>query len=193
MKSMGKNRKTVELSLWTMAMLAVFFSLPSLVGKSNAVSTGNLLNPLICQFCARDMLTQYWMHMYRMPSTLSSQMVIFTTMNRELLAKAEPDECFKGIGESYPYDKSCPPDSGCIPKVNQSYVWGLTKSGNNLWFGTVSNVNCLIEGAGMGLTTPYQTSSWICEFGNSCLCDSNLPAPLPAIVGDWRPPQIFLL
>jgi hypothetical protein len=107
-------------------------------------------------------------------------------LTRELLAKAPPDECFNGIGQPYPtldpVSKSC---SDGVPKVNQSYVWGLTKNGTKLWFGTVANTHCLVIG-GLGLTAPHQTDSWVCEFG-----ESQYSPPLPDTIGDFRPPKIY--
>ena len=56
------------------------------------------------------------------------------------LAKAEPDECFNGVGQPYTGTVSL----GCTdspyylsgltqPKVNQAYVWGLTKYNQYVW------------------------------------------------------------
>ncbi|BDI05282.1 hypothetical protein [Sphaerotilus microaerophilus] len=106
-----------------------------------------------------------------------------------VLAKAQPDECFGGVGATYePY--AAP---GCtaprVPKVNQAYVWGLAKTDTHLWIGTAPNVNCLVEGTYLSLTTPYQTASWACEFGSSGYRAMYAPA-LPAALGDWRPSRI---
>jgi len=129
----------------------------------------------------------------------------------EVLDKAEPDECFFGICssdvDSQYYDPNCP-DSLATPnvydpylnvgcdhnKVNQAYVWGLAKSGNDLWFGTAPNTHCLVTGALGALTgtlNPTWNESWVCEFGNTQYLHP-LVGPLPAPVGDWRPPRIFL-
>ena len=89
---------------------------------------------------------------------------------RDLLAKAEPDECFNGIralGDLTP--PVVPPCSEGQPKVNQAYVWGLTLAGSNLWFGTAANVHCLVLGAYLGQTNPVQTESYVGEFRNSYL------------------------
>lgn len=101
----------------------------------------------------------------------------------QLLAKADPDECFNGIGEPYPDGPPC--DEG-ISKVNQAYVLGLTKSGDDLWFGTAPNVHCLVLGTYLGANIPHETASWVCEFGSS-----QFSPPLPDFIGDWRPPRIF--
>ncbi|MFI6823423.1 hypothetical protein ACIBJE_21065 [Micromonospora sp. NPDC050187] len=104
----------------------------------------------------------------------------------ELLAKAAPDECFAGIGKPYPPG---PPCGVGVPKVNQSYVWGLTKSDDQLWFGTAPNVHCLTLGKGLKLTEPIQNDDYVCEYGESQL-RKQIPF-LPAVGGDWRPPDVF--
>ncbi|MGD9868600.1 MAG: hypothetical protein AB7I59_22965 [Geminicoccaceae bacterium] len=106
-----------------------------------------------------------------------------------LVAKAQPDECFDGIGVDYPTpnpDGSCPQGQ---PKVNQAYVWGLTQGGSELWFGTAPNVHCLVVGGFLGGTTPQETRSWTCEFGQSEIARDN--PLLPAAIGDWRPPKAY--
>src|SRR5512141_186183 len=121
----------------------------------------------------------------------------------ELLAKAKPDECFYGIGASgnlpsfytnylgYPiYPKDLSPaqitacnNGGGHPKVNQAYVWGLAKWGDNLWFGTVANLLCQVIQAvgslGGSPAEPTINSSWVCEMGKN----GNV---------DTRPPRIFM-
>ena len=85
-----------------------------------------------------------------------------SSSNPEVLAFAEPDECFCGIGaeDNGPISDSAagdcsdltpsftfePPLTECIPKTTYSYVWSLTKIGRDLWFGTVANADCLIGG-----------------------------------------------
>lgn len=126
-------------------------------------------------------------------STYHSLVVGSTTTLRggfreTLLAKAQPDECFAGIGLPYPAlaDGSCP--TGSQKKVNQAYVWGLARAGNTFWFGTAPNVHCLVIGGYLGVTTPIQTSSYVCEFGKSQYATTY---GLPATIGDWRPPHIY--
>ena len=121
----------------------------------------------------------------------------------ELLAKAQPDECFYGIGASgnlpsfytnylgYPiYPKDLSPaqitacnNGGGHPKVNQAYVWGLAKWGDNLWFGTVANLLCqviqAVGSSGGSPPAPTINSSWVCEMGKN----GNV---------DTRPPRIFM-
>lgn len=112
-----------------------------------------------------------------------------------LLAKAQPDECFGGIGADYlaMTGGSCP--SGREPKVNQAYVWGMTKNGSDLWFGTAPNTACLVLGEILdrfGIDTPVQTDAFVCEYGQSGY-RASLPNPdaLAPRLGDWRPPELF--
>ena len=102
----------------------------------------------------------------------------------ELLAKASPDECFTDVGQPYPKG---PPCNDGVPKVNQAYVWGMTKCGPNIVFGTAPNVHCLVMGGYLGSTGPTLTNSYVCEFGESLFSP-----PLPPEIGDWRPPDMFV-
>ncbi len=112
-----------------------------------------------------------------------------------LLAKAEPDECYGGVGAAYfPMTvDGCP--SGRSPKVNQAYVWGMTKIGSDLWFGTAPNTVCLVLGEILdrfGITVPVETDAFVCEYGQSGY-RASLPDPdaLDPRLGDWRPPQLY--
>jgi hypothetical protein len=126
---------------------------------------------------------KFWQDAYR---PAPNSLVNGEPLTRTLLAKAEPDECFYGIGISGSPD--IPPcGDGGLPKVNQGFAWGMARSGDNIWFGTGANVQCLAKGAYANLTHPYQNSCYVCEFGQSA-CSP----PLPAALGDWRPPCIFV-
>jgi len=105
----------------------------------------------------------------------------------ELLAKAQPDECFNGIGQSYP---AGPPCAEGQAKVNQAYVWGLTKVGKNVWFGTGAQPNCLTTGATLDVIKPTVNSNDVCEYGES----QNLrdDPSWPVEIGDQRPPEVWL-
>ncbi|MER7003943.1 hypothetical protein ABT297_12975 [Dactylosporangium sp. NPDC000555] len=105
----------------------------------------------------------------------------------ELLAKAAPDECFAGVDQPYP---AGPPCKSGQQKVNQSYVWGMTKSGDRVWFGTGANVQCLTLGTSLGQTAPVQNDDYVCEYGSSQL--SKKTQGLAAPLGDWRPPKVYL-
>ena len=72
-----------------------------------------------------------------------------TWLSNTLLGKAQPDECYVAPGVDYPngiagYSPTAGPPCplGSIEKSNQTYVWGLTRPGDSLWFGTGPNVYC---------------------------------------------------
>lgn len=98
-----------------------------------------------------------------------------SVMNKKLLAKAVPDECYNGL-DANPVNSPLPcTESNSKPKTNEAYVWGLAKSGNMLYFGTAPNVLCLVLSGYLGMTTPMETESYVCQFGSK----------------DFRPPQIY--
>ena len=108
-------------------------------------------------------------------------------------AKASPDECFLALGENVQYDFIGPgcEQRGKIPKVNQGYVWGAVVVGREIWFGSTPNGQCITHGGVVSdpsTLTPYMTDSWACEFGSS----PYVPTPLPAQIGDFRPPRIYV-
>ncbi|MEV6345536.1 hypothetical protein [Actinoplanes sp. NPDC051851] len=105
----------------------------------------------------------------------------------QLLGKAAADECFAGIGVPYP---SRPPCTEGQPKVNQSYVWGLTRVGDQVWFGTGANVHCLTSGGSLGEDTPVVNDDYVCEYGESQIADKY--PTVPDELGDVRPPQFWL-
>jgi hypothetical protein len=103
------------------------------------------------------------------------------------LAKAAIDECFFGVGSSsniWPYSGTCGDcyNLGGNPKVNQAYVWGIAKNGNNIWFGTAPNVHCLVMLGYLQSNTPVLTDSYVCEMSQNVVPGT----------GDFRPPDIFL-
>jgi hypothetical protein len=104
----------------------------------------------------------------------------------KLLAKAQPDECFNGIGQPYP---AGPPCEVGQPKVDQSYVWGLTQVGSKVWFGTGANVQCFVTGATLGDVKPSINDDYVCEYGESQIVKQN--PGMPASVGDQRPPEVM--
>jgi hypothetical protein len=112
------------------------------------------------------------------------------TTTGTLVAKAQPDECFFAIGFNLPFTK--PPCIFSQPKVNQAYVWAMTRAGSDIWFGTTANPQCITQGAlgavDPALLTAYKTPAWVCEFGSSPYS----PWLLPALIGDFRPPQLLV-
>lgn len=107
----------------------------------------------------------------------------------ELLAKAQPDECFYGLCDSDNYPTKtfpCPDINGKqgLPKVNQAYVWGMTMADDGkIWFGTVPNTHCLVLAGYLGMTSGLETPSYACELGQ---CGSQM-----GTLGDWRSPEIY--
>lgn len=105
----------------------------------------------------------------------------------ELRGKAQPDECFNGVGVPYPVGPPCAKGQA---KVNQAYVWGLTKIGSDVWFGTGANVNCLVSGATLDTYTPVVNSDYACEYAESQTVRDN--PDWPEDIGDQRAPQVWL-
>lgn len=111
-------------------------------------------------------------------------------LDSTLLAKAPVDECFPASGEvgvlprTYPdADGVCP--TGYLPKRNESYVWGLTKTGSNLWFGTASNVVCGVYSGYLEQTQPrYVEGDYVCETGAVATDGSTIKS-------DGRTPSIY--
>nr|NQU91442.1 hypothetical protein [Bacteroidota bacterium] len=135
-------------------------------------------------------LQDYWADQY---STFNTDRGFeFGFVDSEVKAKAEPDGCFFGVGNENNYFNPVGIDCdacellGGIPKTNQAYVWGLTQESDKLFFGTGPNIHCLVIGGYLGVTTPIETSCYVCEFG-----EGPFSPPLPPQVGDWRPPRLF--
>lgn len=117
--------------------------------------------------------------------TASAQIPGLNTTIGNLRAKAQPDECFFALGQNLPFTK--PPCLFSQPKVNQAYVWAMTEAGNEIWFGTAANPQCVTEAATFPTSAvPYQTPSWACEFSKSPYVS------LLGVLGDFRPPQLFV-
>ena len=141
------------------------------------------------------MLESYWKGKSTPATTTKSTAPL---LKSKLLAKGEPDECFAGVGEPYPQGTRddegnlvCP--EGSQPKVNQAYVWGLAKAGDDLWFGTGPNIHCLVLSSYLQTTAANQTDSWVCEGEESSYRTSWTPGyTLPAALGDFRPPDLFM-
>jgi hypothetical protein len=107
--------------------------------------------------------------------------------SNQLLAQAPPDECFGGLGVDYPplsADGTCELGK---PKYNQSYIWGLTERSGKLWFGTMANAACILDGMAGG--EAMATGLFACEFGMSQVVRDHPAIPPP--LGDWRMPRIY--
>ena len=128
--------------VWT-GLLVVVLLVGALVpaGRTTAPAAAGSVDDL-------STLTGYWRDLY--PDQFSSESATFTEQfEPELLAKAEPDECFNGPG--VPYTGTVPVCPDGIPKVNQAYVWGMAKPGDEVWFGTGPNIHCLVLGSYLGI------------------------------------------
>ncbi len=109
-------------------------------------------------------------------------------LNRTLLVKAQPDECYYGIGNpsnTYPWDPLTPCDGR--PKVNSAYPWGMTMAGDDIWIGTGENTYCILRGLAGSVADPFETPSLVCEFGDSIYNPYLVPE-----MRDWRAPHIFV-
>lgn len=122
--------------------------------------------------------------------------------DHELVARAEVDECFNGIGEPYVSGPDC--EWYEKPKANQSYLWGLTRADDTLWFGTAANMLCLVRafssysadgGGGLGellsSVSPYQNDLWLCEYDEGLYPETEMITTVPDVFSDYRPPQIY--
>jgi hypothetical protein len=121
----------------------------------------------------------------------------------DLIAEAEPDECFYDVGYStfIGEDGVCGPevfeDEGSVefevgtPKTNEAYVWSLTATREKIWFGTGANVNCLVGGLYLGAFSASEGEDSVCEYGDSWFLEAS-GSGLPGQFGDWRPPKIYM-
>lgn len=122
-------------------------------------------------------------------ATPASAQLNFNTTTGALLSKAQPDECWQGLGQNVRNDFP-PCAAGKSLKVNQGYVWSLVDTGTDVWFGTTANPQCTTEGqaaiSDIGIT-PYTTEAYACEYAVS----PYVP-PLTPSLGDFRPPRIYV-
>lgn len=113
-----------------------------------------------------------------------------------VLNKAPADECFVSIGSVNNVFPATPPCAMGVPKVNGGYIWGMTSSGPNIWYGTVANTLCTVISGVLSAASlpliPFMTDSFVCEFAASNFLISNPQVPpVPPALGDWRPPKIM--
>jgi hypothetical protein len=127
-----------------------------------------------------------------LPEELLDLQTTIRTLHNTLLAKAEADDCFVGIEEAdLPIDSAtgeCP--QGSIPRTSGGYVWGMTQEGDKVWLAILPNPICLVGGGLFGLMQPFQTDSFVCEFGQSDRARAD--PSIPDQFGDWRPPSVFV-
>jgi hypothetical protein len=115
----------------------------------------------------------------------------------EVLAHAWPDEYFYGIGSTSnlylpegiadPTVTPCP--SGSVAKVNQSYVWGLGKSGDDIYFGTLANGNLLVMAVYLdtGGTNDQDSGTSYAQVQEG---EASYYGQQHGGKQDWRPPQL---
>jgi hypothetical protein len=148
------------------------------------------------------LIQQFWSAQYGNGGLGSRDRPRMGSYEWEVLAKAQPDECFQGVGNpanlshalgflaNYPGDLNDNQKADCLameiaeyatvnghaqPKVNQAYVWGLTRHRQELWFGTVANTHCLVISGFLQVADPSLNSSWVCEGAESVLRDTRPP------------------
>jgi hypothetical protein len=112
----------------------------------------------------------------------------------ELLCAAPADEYFYGLGNpsntfiGAGIDLSACETNGSAPKVNQAYVWGMGKSGSNLFFGTMANTDTLVLSGYLRQTNPALNYYRAAEYGSGIF---GRLMGLPGAAGDWRPPRLY--
>jgi hypothetical protein len=106
-----------------------------------------------------------------------------------VLAKAQPDEFYNGIGQPYIPLGEEPPGAIGQPKVNQAYVWSLAAVGDSFWFGTAANPVAAALGGITGIPIPLETSYNVNEYWRSKY--PGVPPLFQIYLGDWRPPEIY--
>jgi hypothetical protein len=113
-------------------------------------------------------------------------------------AKASPDECWTGLNQNTLWNflnlsnPTAPCNSNQIPKVNQGYIWGQVLVGDQIYFGTFANPECLAAAPGNSNPKPvFHAGSWTCEYADSPLSITK-GGPLPPSLGDDRPPRMYV-
>jgi len=160
-------------------------------GLKNALAAKNRRRRPARRLCLERLEPRQLLSASLQPSLPANAAV--ATLNDEyrfdVVAKAEPDEWFTGIGESYVRIDQPPPSPDAIPKVNQDYVWGMTQAGDDVWFATAANVGTAF-GALSQLAGGSVDTSWrVIEGPNSR--NPAIPEVLRPYLGDWRAPRIY--
>lgn len=112
--------------------------------------------------------------------------------NMEVVAHAQADECFVGLGQP---SGGVPPCTQGRPKVNDAYVWAMTAVGDAVYFGTASNVLCGTGNA--SLTSGTQNIPYVQDptLSSTKVCEKDLSQYSAHVEqgypGDWRPPHIY--
>ena len=88
------------------------------------------------------------------------------TAYTKVMAKTVPDECYYGVGSKsnqYPMTTAC---TGTF-KRNDGYVWGMTQYKDKIFFGTASNVACLVAQNYLGTASAVKDPDYVCEMNDS--------------------------
>jgi hypothetical protein len=116
-----------------------------------------------------------------------------------LVAKAQPDQWYTGLGGPYVPITSPKPNDDAVPKTNQDYIWSLTDGGNSIWFGTSAGT-AAIAGAQISFLVGQMPQANENRSSGGILLSANeygmstypgVPAQLRPYFGDWRPPKIY--
>ncbi len=151
-----------------LALLMIFaISAPAAHSAQSPPETGELITKMGAYWGASHLVCKH-------NCPLNTQ----TSLLTEVEAKAQPDECFAGVGNPYPPGPPCP--TGSQPKVNEAYIWGMTKQGDNIWFGTVANTHCLVMAGYLDMDASVVTDNYVCELGDAL-----------SPYGDFRRPKIY--
>lgn len=188
-----------------------------LAGSLSILGTGTAAAGPQAQAAAAA-LKSWWENEY-LNSTPAPETPLWTA---HLKTRSKPDECYDGNPNANPYIPATNPpalnlnpldaDSGvplsghnyaetCSqgkPKFNEAYAWGEVKVGNDVWFGTMANTLCVIQG-GTKIIVPtspdptppglsYLLVNQVCEYNQSWNA-GNMP-PGYEYMADWRTPHI---
>jgi hypothetical protein len=177
-KSMQRTFKLFILLAGTCVLLLT----TAVTALSAEVQPRQQASPPVNTPLTQEDIEQFWHEAYPASAGIASATNAYT---HEVLAKAEPDECYLDLFISMTTSIfDC--DDGQL-KVNEAYVWGLTDHQETLWFGTAPNVHCLVMGGFLGVTTPIQTDSYACQF-----VFGKYGSLLGPLGGDWRPPSAYV-
>ncbi len=76
-------------------------------------------------------------------------------------------------------------------KVNQSYVWGMGKSENDIYFGTLANGNLLVMSVYLDIGNDTNDISSSVPYDEVSEGAKSYYGQQHGNMGDWRPPQLF--
>lgn len=108
------------------------------------------------------------------------------TLDRKLIARAQPDECFTQIG--YPNPEP-PCAQGSRPMVSQAYIWAGARSGDFAYFGTIANTVCMAAAGYFPPLAGWASENLVCE---EAAGEASRERGL-LLMGDQRPPRIYRL